>query len=78
MSAPTLAEMATWPAPNYVTPQTRVAAVKGVMVTFTALMIPFLIARLHTRLRLKGKLGADDFIIIFAAVCHRSKPIMSS
>jgi hypothetical protein len=48
-----------------------------VMVTFTVLMLPFIITRVHMRLRSKGKLGADDFIIIFAAVRYRSNHIIT-
>jgi hypothetical protein len=68
MSVPTLADMATWPTPNYVDPITIVPAIKGVMTTFTVLMLPFVATRMQMRLRSKGNLGADDYIIIFAAV----------
>jgi hypothetical protein len=69
MTTPTLADMATWPKPNYVDPVTVVPALKAVMSTFTVLMLPFVATRVQMRLRSKGKLGADDYIIIFAAVC---------
>jgi hypothetical protein len=68
MTTPTLADMATWPKPNYVDPITVVTPLKGVMSAFTLLMLPFVITRVQMRLRSKGKLGADDYIIIFASV----------
>jgi hypothetical protein len=72
MSVPTLADMATWPHPNYVDPVTVVPALKGVMATFTVLMLPFVATRVQMRMRSKGKLGMDDYIIMFAAVCALS------
>jgi hypothetical protein len=73
MSTPTLQEIASWPAPNYVNPHTRVPALIGVMTSFTVLMLPFIAVRIQMRLRSKGKLGMDDYTIIIAAVRHRSK-----
>jgi hypothetical protein len=68
MFAPTLQEMASWPAPNYINPQTLVPAVYGVTIAFTVLMLPFVFARIHMRLRSKGSLLIDDYIIVGAAV----------
>jgi hypothetical protein len=69
MTIPTPAEMAQWPHPNYVNPKTVVPALKGVMITFTVLMLPFIITRVKMRLQTKGRLGTDDCIIVFASVC---------
>jgi hypothetical protein len=69
MSAPTPAEMAKWPAPNYVDPATLTKTTSAVMTIATIAMLPCVISRLHFRLRLKGKLGIDDVVIIIAAVC---------
>ena len=69
MSAPTPEEIAHWPAPNYVNPSTRVPALIGVMTSFTVAMLPFVIARIHMRLRLKGRLRIDDWVIINSAAC---------
>ena len=68
MSTPTAADMAHWPAPNYVNPSTHGPIMIGVMSAFTLAMIPFVISRIHMRLRLKGKLGIDDWIILACAV----------
>jgi hypothetical protein len=68
MPAPTLQEMALWPAPNYINPHTLVPAVYGATIAFTVLMLPFVFARMHTRLRSRGHLGIDDYIILGAAV----------
>jgi hypothetical protein len=67
MSAPTLQEMASWPAPNYVNPHTLVPAVYGATIPFTLLMLPFIFVRLHMRLQSKGRLFIDDYIILGAA-----------
>jgi hypothetical protein len=73
MLAPTPQEMASWPAPNYINPHTLVPAVYGVTITFTVLMLPFIFARIRMRLRVKGSLGIDDYIILGAAVRYHSK-----
>jgi hypothetical protein len=72
MSIPTPAEMALWPRPNYVNPKTVAPALKGVMIAFTVLMLPFIVTRVKMRLQMKGRLGTDDYIIVFASVCVAS------
>jgi hypothetical protein len=69
MPAPTVEQMAHWPAPNYINPSTRVPAVIAVMVVFTTLMVPFLITRIYIRLKIRGGVKLDDWIILTAAVC---------
>ena len=60
--------MVKWPPPNYINPSTRVLAVDVVMLTFTAIMIPFLVARIYMRRNVKRGFGTDDSIIITAGV----------
>ena len=68
MSAPTPAEMAAWPAPNYVNPPTMTNATISVTTIATLAMLPCVISRLYFRRRLKGRYGIDDIVIIIAAV----------
>ncbi len=68
MSAPTPAEMAAWPAPNYVNPSTLTNATISVTTIATVTMLPCVIIRLYFRRRLKGRFGIDDIVIIIAAV----------
>jgi hypothetical protein len=73
MSAPTQAEMAAWPAPNYVNPPTLKTATIAVVTIATATMLPVVVSRLYFRMRLKGRLGIDDFLITIAAVSNALK-----
>ena len=68
MVAATLEEIANWPTPNYVNPETRVNLVLGWILSITTLMFIFLAARLYSRVALKAALGADDWVIAAAAV----------
>ncbi|OCK91609.1 uncharacterized protein K441DRAFT_688848 [Cenococcum geophilum 1.58] len=61
-------EMANWPTPNYVNPETRVNLALGWILSTTTLMLIFLAARLYSRATLKAALGADDWVIAAAAV----------
>ena len=67
MSA-TTAQMAAWPAPNYINPSTMTVPTICVTTLATIIMLPCVISRLHFRMRLKGTLGVDDYVIISAAV----------
>jgi hypothetical protein len=71
MSAPTPAQMAAWPAPNYTNPSTMTGATISVMTLATITMLPCVISRLYFRMKLKGRLGIDDYVIISAAVSQR-------
>jgi hypothetical protein len=68
MSAPTPAEMALWPAPNYVNPATMASATISVTTITTLTMLPFVISRVYFRTKLKGRLSIDDIVIVIAAV----------
>lgn len=68
MSAPTPEEIAHWPAPNYVDPQTRAVPLIAVLVISTVLMLPFVVGRVHMRVNLNGGFGIDDWVILAAAV----------
>ena len=68
MVAATPEEMANWPTPNYVNPETRVNLALGWILSTMSLMLIFLAARLYSRTTLKPALGADDWVIAAAAV----------
>lgn len=68
MVAATPEEIANWPTPNYVNPETRVNLALGWILSITTLMFIFLAARLYSRVALKAALGADDWVIAAAAV----------
>jgi hypothetical protein len=67
MSAATLEQIANFPAPNYVNPQTRVAPLAGLAALGLSIMIPFIVARIYVRY-LRGVFWRDDWIIVAAAV----------
>jgi hypothetical protein len=59
--------MAAFPEPNYVNPQTRVAAVIGLVVVGLVIMTPFVVSRLYARY-IRRVFWVDDWIIVAAAV----------
>ncbi|PGH05023.1 hypothetical protein AJ79_06910 [Helicocarpus griseus UAMH5409] len=67
MSMPTPEEMAKWPPPNYVNPDTRVPETLGVLIGGMSVMLFFVAGRIYTRMRLQVGFGVDDWII-FAGV----------
>jgi hypothetical protein len=69
MSVPTPQEMAGWPLPNYVNPETRVAPQLGVIITGTIAMVVFVVGRVISRLKMQANFLTDDYIIFVAAVC---------
>lgn len=68
MSEPTPSEVAAWPAPNYIDPETRVTVLIATLATGLALMLPFIFGRIYIRLKLRRGFGVDDWIIFVAAV----------
>jgi len=77
MSIPTKAQIESWPAPNYVNPQTRVDLLLGVEAPLTGLAILFVGARFYSRTYVKYVLGWDDWFMAAATllavavtVCH--------
>ncbi|KAF2398132.1 hypothetical protein EJ06DRAFT_523486 [Trichodelitschia bisporula] len=68
MGAPTPAEMAAWPLPNYVNPETRKTALFVCIGIGIGFALPLVLSRIFIRLRMKGKLGADDWVIVAAMI----------
>lgn len=63
----------TWPAPNYINPETRGQAL---VVVNTALLLLVLVVfglRIHTRIHVKRWSGVDDVCLGFATVRHPSR-----
>jgi hypothetical protein len=54
---PTPADMASWPAPNYVNPETRRPLVLGVEIPLMILIVIFTVLRFYSRLTIVRKLG---------------------
>jgi hypothetical protein len=71
---PTPEEIAAWPAPNYVNPNTRVPEFVAVLVCGLALMLPFIVGRIYIRMKVRRQFGTDDWIILAAAVRTHTHP----
>jgi hypothetical protein len=65
---PTLADIAEWPAPNYVDPITRRPLVLGVEIPLTVLTILFTAGRFYSRTVIVKALGWDDWFMLAATV----------
>ena len=65
---PDLAAWATWPAPNYVNPQTRgpqLWIVSSIFLSIATLCVAF---RLYTRIHVRSWFGPDDGLVLIAYV----------
>jgi hypothetical protein len=60
---PTLEQMALWPAPNYVDPQTRRPLVLGVEIPLVILVISFVAMRFYSRTVLVRALGLVSMLL---------------
>lgn len=65
---PTPAEMAAWPEPNYVDPETYRPLVLAVDIPMTVIVISFVAMRFYSRTVLIFAIGFDDWLMLFAAV----------
>ncbi|KAF2503195.1 hypothetical protein BU16DRAFT_448722 [Lophium mytilinum] len=72
---PTPAEIASWPAPNYINPKTHRPFVLGVEIPLTAFAVLF--GRFYSRTILRRTLGIDDWIMLGAAVLVLASTIMT-
>ncbi|KAI9054691.1 hypothetical protein LZ554_001843 [Drepanopeziza brunnea f. sp. 'monogermtubi'] len=68
MQMPPASVMASWPAPNYVDPDTRGNANVILNIIFYILLICFIVLRVFTRTHLNNAFGADDVLILCAMV----------
>ncbi|KAF2870875.1 hypothetical protein BDV95DRAFT_607990 [Massariosphaeria phaeospora] len=74
---PTPQEMAAWPAPNYVDPETRRPLVLGINIPLLVLMIAFISMRFYSRTVIVRALGKDDWFMLAAAVTAVATSIMT-
>ncbi|KAF2732919.1 hypothetical protein EJ04DRAFT_496088 [Polyplosphaeria fusca] len=74
---PTPEEMASFPPPNYIDPETRRPFVLAVEIPLTALVITFVSMRFYSRTVLIRALGADDYFMLAAAVVTAGTSIMT-
>jgi hypothetical protein len=71
MATPTLQDIASWPAPNYVNPHTRTSLVLGIEIPFTLVTVTIVTARMVAPLFTRRTLGAEDWLMAFATVRHK-------
>lgn len=65
---PTPSEMAAWPKPNYIDPETKQPVALGLNTVMTFVIVSFVSCRFYSRTRLIKALGLDDWIMLLAAV----------
>lgn len=68
MEAPSIEEIAKWPAPNYINPETRGPANIAVLAAGMSVMLIFMAARVASRIKLVGGLKLDDWIMVVGAI----------
>jgi hypothetical protein len=68
MKSPSLEVIESWPAPNYVDPETRGQSLLVVNITLLGLCLVALAARLWARLVILRSPGLDDLLITIAIV----------
>ncbi|KAF2004749.1 hypothetical protein P154DRAFT_571952 [Amniculicola lignicola CBS 123094] len=76
--APTAEDAASWPAPNYVNPETRRPLVLGIQIPLMILVLSFTTMRFYSRTILIKALGADDWFMLVAAVFSVGVSVMTS
>lgn len=69
MSAPTPEDMAEWPPPNYIDPETRVTETLITLIAGMTLMLVFVAGRIFSRAKIRAGFQADDWIILTGVVC---------
>jgi hypothetical protein len=68
LTAPTEADIRSWPASNYIDPQSREWIVIGVEAPLTFLAAVVVVARFYARTCIKRVLGWDDWLMMAAMV----------
>ncbi|ORY16832.1 hypothetical protein BCR34DRAFT_475752 [Clohesyomyces aquaticus] len=74
---PTPADIASWPKPNFVDPETRRPLILGVEIPLCTLVITFTVMRFYSRMVLIRALGADDWFMLAATVFSVGTSIMT-
>ncbi|PVH95173.1 hypothetical protein DM02DRAFT_732020 [Periconia macrospinosa] len=73
---PTLEEMASWPKPNFINPETQQPLALGLNTVMTFVVVSFISTRFYSRTRLVKALGLDDWIMLLAAICQVANNIV--
>jgi hypothetical protein len=73
MTTPTPADIATWPLPNYVDPDTRAGLVLGIEIPFTVVAVLIVGGRMVSPIFTQRTHGLEDWFIAFACVSHPSQ-----
>jgi hypothetical protein len=68
MQPPPLSVIESWPAPNYINPETRGNANVILNIVLYSLLLFFIGLRIFTRTYLRSSFGADDVFILLALV----------
>ncbi|KAF2084266.1 hypothetical protein K490DRAFT_18159, partial [Saccharata proteae CBS 121410] len=66
MATVTPADIASWPAPNYDHPHTRIPILAGLEIPFAIIMTAFVATRFYGRACITKILGADDWVMLAA------------
>ncbi|KAF2472809.1 uncharacterized protein BDR25DRAFT_200116, partial [Lindgomyces ingoldianus] len=74
---PTPADIAGWPAPNYVNPETRRPLVLSVEIPLCILVIMFTFVRFYSRTVIIQALGVDDWFMLAATIISVGTSIMT-
>lgn len=72
MQIPPASVLSTWPAPNYVNPETRGPSAIITVSVLLGLVTLLLVARIYTRVYISRGFGLDDVLILLAYVCETS------
>ncbi|CAI6231432.1 unnamed protein product [Periconia digitata] len=73
---PSAEEIASWPAPNYVNPETRRPLVLATAIPLLCLVAIAISVRFYSRIFIVRALGADDWVMLFAAIASMSTSAM--
>jgi hypothetical protein len=68
MEPPPLSVIKSWPAPNYINPETRGNANIILNIVLYALLLFFIGLRIFTRTYLRSSFGADDVFMLLALI----------
>lgn len=68
MATVTPEQLASWPAPNYVDPDTRIGLVLGIEIPFVVVTVAIIVARMVAPIYTSRRLEIEDWLMSFACV----------
>lgn len=68
MSTATPEQIASWPTPNYVDPDTRLGLVLGIEIPFVVITVAIIVARMVAPLYTSRRLEIEDWLMSLACV----------